>query len=109
MSVHCVLEYLLLDYMGWWAPVCCGMSVHCVLEYLLLDYMGWWSTGLLWDVSTLCAGVPPAGLYGLVGTGLLWDVSTLRTAWYAPGRRLDSEAPRAGLAVRVATIVVASV
>jgi hypothetical protein len=18
-----------LDYMGWWAPVCCGMSVHC--------------------------------------------------------------------------------
>jgi hypothetical protein len=29
--VHCVLLYLLLDYMGWWAPVCCGMSVHCVL------------------------------------------------------------------------------
>jgi hypothetical protein len=24
-----VLYYLLLDYMGWWAPVCCGMSVHC--------------------------------------------------------------------------------
>ena len=40
MSVHCVLEYLLLDHMGWWAPVCCGMSVHCVLEYLLLDHMG---------------------------------------------------------------------
>ena len=31
LSVHCVLEYLLLDYMGWWAPVCCGMSVHCQL------------------------------------------------------------------------------
>jgi hypothetical protein len=43
MSVHCVLRYLLLDYMGWWAPVCCGMSVHCVLWYLLLDYMGWWA------------------------------------------------------------------
>jgi hypothetical protein len=26
--------------MGWWALVCCGVSVHCVLEYLLLDYMG---------------------------------------------------------------------
>jgi hypothetical protein len=31
----------------------------------------------LWDVSTLCAVVPPAGLYGMVGTGLLCDVSTL--------------------------------
>jgi hypothetical protein len=31
VSVHCVLWYLLLDYMGWWAPVCCGVSVHCVL------------------------------------------------------------------------------
>jgi hypothetical protein len=40
---NCVLEYLLLDYMGWWALVCCGMSVHCVLWYLLLDYMGWWA------------------------------------------------------------------
>jgi hypothetical protein len=37
MSVHCVLLYLLLDYMGWWAPVCCGMSVHRVLWCLLLD------------------------------------------------------------------------
>jgi hypothetical protein len=26
-----VLWYLLLDYMGWWAPVCCATSVHCVL------------------------------------------------------------------------------
>jgi hypothetical protein len=34
-------------------------------------------TGLLWDVSTLCALVPPAGLYGVVGTCVLWDVSTL--------------------------------
>jgi hypothetical protein len=33
-------------------------------------------TGLLWDVSTRCAVVPPPGLYGVVGTGLLWDVST---------------------------------
>jgi hypothetical protein len=33
-------------------------------------------TGLLWDVSTLCALAPPAGLYGVVGTGVLWDVST---------------------------------
>jgi hypothetical protein len=38
-----VLKYLLLDYVGWWAPVCCGMSVHCVLKYLLLDYVGWWA------------------------------------------------------------------
>ena len=42
--------------------VCRGMSVHCTL---------------LWDVSTLCAVAPPAGLYGVVGTGVLWDVSTL--------------------------------
>jgi hypothetical protein len=71
MSVHCVLYYLLLDYMGWWAPVCCGMSVlcavlpppglygvvgtgllglsvHCVLYYLLLDYMGWWAPVWCW-------------------------------------------------------------
>jgi hypothetical protein len=34
-----------------------------VLEYLLLDN-GVVGTGLLWDVSTLCALVPPAGLYG---------------------------------------------
>jgi hypothetical protein len=33
MSVHGVLWYLLLDYMGWWAPVCCAMSVHGVLWY----------------------------------------------------------------------------
>jgi hypothetical protein len=26
-------------------------------------------TGLLWDVSTRCAVVPPPGLYGVVGTG----------------------------------------
>jgi hypothetical protein len=32
---------------------------------------------LLRAVSTLRALVPPAGLYGVVGTGLLWDVSTL--------------------------------
>jgi hypothetical protein len=31
LSVHGVLWYLLLDCMGWWAPVCCGMSVHGVL------------------------------------------------------------------------------
>jgi hypothetical protein len=34
-------------------------------------------TGVLWGISTRCAVVPPAGLYGVVGTGLLWDVSTL--------------------------------
>jgi hypothetical protein len=34
-------------------------------------------TGVLWDVSTLCVGVPPPGRYGVVGTGVLWDVSTL--------------------------------
>jgi hypothetical protein len=34
-------------------------------------------TGVLWDVSKLCAVVPPAGLYGVVGTGVLWDVSAL--------------------------------
>jgi hypothetical protein len=50
--------------MGWWAPVCCGMSVHCVLQYLLLDIYGVVGTGLLWGVSTLCALVPPPGLYG---------------------------------------------
>jgi hypothetical protein len=33
-------------------------------------------TGVLWDVSTRCAVVPPRGLYGVVGTGVLWDVST---------------------------------
>jgi hypothetical protein len=33
--------------------------------------------GVLWDVSTLCALVPPPKLYGVVGTGVLWDVSTL--------------------------------
>ena len=26
--------------MWWWAPVCCGMSVHCVLDYLLLGSWG---------------------------------------------------------------------
>jgi hypothetical protein len=36
--------HLLLDYVGWWAPVCCGMSVHCA---------------------------PPPGLCGVVGTGVL--------------------------------------
>jgi hypothetical protein len=39
----------------------------------------------LWDVSTLCAVVPPPGLYGVVGTGLLRDVSTLRAAVPPPG------------------------
>jgi hypothetical protein len=33
-------------------------------------------TGLLWDVSTLCAGVPPAGLYGVVGTVVVAGVRT---------------------------------
>jgi hypothetical protein len=27
-------------------------------------------TGVLWDVSALCAVVPPPGLYGVVGTGV---------------------------------------
>jgi hypothetical protein len=40
--------------------------VNCVLYYLLL--YGVVGSGLLWDVSTLCAVVPPAGLYGVVGT-----------------------------------------
>jgi hypothetical protein len=42
-------------------------------------------TGLLWDVSTLCALAPPPGLYGVVGTGLLWDVSTLCAVAPPPG------------------------
>jgi hypothetical protein len=37
VSTLCAVKYLLLDYMGWWAPVCCGMSVHCVLRYLYWD------------------------------------------------------------------------
>ena len=41
MSGHCVLKHLLLDCMGWWAPVGCGMSVHCVLHCLLLDVWVW--------------------------------------------------------------------
>jgi hypothetical protein len=35
------------------------------------------AAGSLWDVSTLCAVVPPPGRYGVVGTGVLWGVSTL--------------------------------
>jgi hypothetical protein len=42
-------------------------------------------TGVLWDVSTLCAVVPPPGLYGVVGTGVLWDVSTLCAVVPPPG------------------------
>jgi hypothetical protein len=42
-------------------------------------------TGLLWDISTLCAVVPPPGLYGVVGTGLLWDISTLCAVVPPPG------------------------
>jgi hypothetical protein len=34
-------------------------------------------TGVLWDVSSLCVVVPPAGVDGVVGTGVLWDVSSL--------------------------------
>jgi hypothetical protein len=41
--------------------------------------------GVVWDVSTLCAVVPPAGLYGVVGTGLVWDVSTLCAVPPTPG------------------------
>ena len=56
----------------------CGMAYCCA-------YRSWLAepgrhaepTCLLCDVSTLCAVVPPPGLYGVVGTGLLWDVSTL--------------------------------
>jgi hypothetical protein len=51
-------------------------------------------TGLLWDVSTLCAVAPPAGLYGVVGTGLLWDVSTL-CARQLGGGGLPSGTPKA--------------
>jgi hypothetical protein len=40
---------------------------------------------LLWGVSTLCAVVPPPGLYGVVGTGVLWDVNTLCAALPPPG------------------------
>jgi hypothetical protein len=42
-------------------------------------------TGVLWDVSTLCAVAPPPGLYGVVGTGVLWDVSTLCAVAPPPG------------------------
>jgi hypothetical protein len=40
---------------------------------------------VLWDVSALCAVVPPPGLYGVVGTGVLWDVSTLCALAPPPG------------------------
>jgi hypothetical protein len=42
-------------------------------------------TGVLWGVSTLCAVVPPPGLYGVVGTGVLWAVSTLCAVVPPPG------------------------
>jgi hypothetical protein len=42
-------------------------------------------SGVLWDVRTLCAVVPPAGLYGVVGTGVLWDVRTLCAVVPPPG------------------------
>jgi hypothetical protein len=42
-------------------------------------------TGLLWDVSTRCAVEPPPGLFEVVGTGLLWDVSTRCAVVPPPG------------------------
>jgi hypothetical protein len=42
-------------------------------------------TGLLCDVSTRCAVIPPPGLYGVVGTGVLRDVSTLCAVVPPPG------------------------
>jgi hypothetical protein len=42
-----------------------------------LDYIwGGVSTGVLWDVSTLCF-ITSCWIIGVVGTGVLWDVSTL--------------------------------
>jgi hypothetical protein len=41
-----------------------GMSVHCVLTVPPPGLYGVAGTGLLWDVSTLCAVAPPPGLYG---------------------------------------------
>jgi hypothetical protein len=58
-----------------WAPVCWAVSTLCAVVPPPGLY-GVVGTGLLCDVSTLCAVVPPPGLYGVVGTGLLCDVST---------------------------------
>jgi hypothetical protein len=56
-----------------------------LLTNLVHARLGLWRADLLWDVSTLCAVVPPAGLYGVVGTGVLWAVSTLCAVAPHPG------------------------
>jgi hypothetical protein len=56
---------------------CCGVSITLCAVVPPPGLYGVVGTGWLWDVSTLCAVVPPPGLYGVVGTGWLWDVSTL--------------------------------
>jgi hypothetical protein len=65
--------------------VCCGTSVTlCAVIPPPGLYMGG-GHRLLWDVSALCAVVPPPGLYGVMGTGLLWDISTLCAVVPPPG------------------------
>jgi hypothetical protein len=65
---------------GQYRPVRAGVSC-AVVRYGVVG-----TTGVLWDVSRLCAVVPPPGRYGVVGTGLLWDVSTLCVGVPPPGR-----------------------
>jgi hypothetical protein len=74
-----------------------GLMSRCTWVGLLWDVSTLWAvvpppglygvvgTGVLWDVSTLWAVVPPPGLYGVVGTGVLWDVSTLCAVVPSPG------------------------
>jgi hypothetical protein len=65
------------------------MGLLSELVHQRCDHPSWTSgvvgTGVLGDVSTLRAVVPPAGLYGVVGTGVLWDVSTLCAVVPPPG------------------------
>jgi hypothetical protein len=74
-----------------------GLMSRCTWVGLLWDVSTLWAvvpppglygvvgTGVLWDVSTLCAVVPSPGLYGVVGAGVLWDVSTLWAVVPPPG------------------------
>jgi hypothetical protein len=76
------------DSVGIFMPNCATVRASSVWESLRVrdvhEY-GVVGTGVLWDVSTLCAVVPPPGLNGVVGTGVLWDVSTLCAVVPPPG------------------------
>ena len=67
---------------GHWFVVACQYTVCCSTSSWTI-----WGGGhrCVWDVSTLCAVVPPPGLYGVVGTGVLWHVSTLCALAPPPG------------------------